>query len=121
LIAAWPLCKEEVNMAHYLVQVSYNNQGISDLVNNPQDRSTHVRSVIESLGGRMESFYHAFGDHDAVVIAELPDNVSAAAIALAVGAGGAMRSYKTTVLMTTDEAVEAMRKASTVGYRPPGG
>jgi uncharacterized protein with GYD domain len=108
-------------MAHYLVQVSYNNQGIADLVNNPQDRSTHIGSVIESLGGRMESFYHAFGDYDAVVIAELPDNVSAAAIALAVGAGGAMRSYKTTVLVTTDEAVEAMRKASTVGYRPPSG
>ena len=45
-----------VNMAHYLVQVSYNNQGISDLVNNPQDRSTHIGSVIESLGGRMELF-----------------------------------------------------------------
>ncbi len=108
-------------MAHYLVQVSYNNQGISGLVNNPQDRSTHIRSVIESLGGRMESFYHAFGDCDAVVIAELPDNVSAAAFAMAVGAGGAMRSYKTTVLISTAEAVEAMRKASTVGYQPPGG
>jgi uncharacterized protein with GYD domain len=108
-------------MAHYLVQVSYNNQGISGLVNNPQDRSTHIGSVIESLGGRMESFYHAFGDYDAVAIAELPDNVSAAAFALATGAGGAVRSYKTTVLITTDEAVEAMRKASTVGYRPPSG
>ena len=106
-------------MAHYLVEVSYNNRGISDLVNNPQDRSAHVGSVIESLGGRMESFYHAFGDYDAVVIAELPDNVSAAAIALAVGAGGAIRRYKTTVLISTAEAVEAMRKASTVGYRPP--
>jgi uncharacterized protein with GYD domain len=69
----------------------------------------------------MESFYFAFGDYDAVVIAELPDNVSAAAFAMAVGAGGAMKTYKTTVLMTTDEAVEAMRKASTVGYRPPSG
>jgi uncharacterized protein with GYD domain len=108
-------------MAHYLVQVSYNNQGISGLVNNPQDRSTHIGSVIESLGGRMESFYHAFGDYDAVAIAELPNNVSAAAFALATGAGGAVRSYKTTVLITTDEAVEAMRKASTVGYRPPSG
>ena len=108
-------------MAHYLGQVSYNNRGISDLVNNPQDRSTHIRSVIEGLGGRMESFYHAFGDYDAVVIAELPDNVSAAAIALAVGAGGAIRRYKTTVLISTAEAVEAMRKASTVGYRPPSG
>ena len=108
-------------MAHYLIQVSYNNQGISDLVKNPQDRSTAIRSVIEGMGGRIESFYFAFGDYDAVVIAELPDNASAAAFAMAVGAGGAMRSYKTTVLMTMDEAVEAMRKASTVDYRPPSG
>jgi uncharacterized protein with GYD domain len=108
-------------MAHYLIQVSYNNQGVSDLVKNPQDRSTAIRSVIEGMGGRIESFYFAFGDYDAVVIAELPDNASAAAFAMAVGAGGAMRSYKTTVLIPTDEAVEAMRKASTLGYRPPSG
>jgi uncharacterized protein with GYD domain len=106
-------------MAYYLIQVSYNNQGISDLVKNPQDRSTAIRSVIEGMGGRIESFYFAFGDYDAVVIAELPDNASAAAFAMAVGAGGAMRSYKTTVLIPTAEAVEAMRKASTLGYRPP--
>ena len=108
-------------MAHYLIQVSYNNQGISDLVKNPQDRSTAIRSVIEGMGGRIESFYFAFGDYDAVVIAELPDNASAAAFAMAVGAGGAMRSYKTTVLIPTAEAVEAMRKASTLGYRLPSG
>jgi uncharacterized protein with GYD domain len=106
-------------MAHYLAQVSYNNQGISDLVNNPQDRSTHIQSVIEGLGGRMESFYFSFGDYDAVVTFELPDNVSATAFALAVSAGGAVRRHKTTVLIPMDEAVEAMRKASTVGYRPP--
>jgi uncharacterized protein with GYD domain len=108
-------------MAHYLIQVSYNNQGISDLVKNPQDRSTAIRSVIEGMGGRIESFYFAFGDYDAVVIAELPDNASAAAFAMAVGAGGAMRSYRTTVLIPTAEAGEAMRKASTLGYRPPSG
>ena len=108
-------------MAHYLAQVSYNNRGISDLVNNPQDRSTHVGSVIESLGGRMESFYHAFGDYDAVAIFELPDNASATAFALAVSAGGAVRRYKPTVLIPTGEAVEAIRKASTVDYRPPSG
>ena len=108
-------------MAHYLIQVSFNNQGVSDLVKNPQDRSTAIRSAIEGMGGRIESSYFAFGDYDAVVIAELPDNASAAAFAMAVCAGGAMRSYKTTVLIPTAEAVEAMRKASTLGYRPPSG
>ncbi len=108
-------------MAHYLIQVSYNNQGVSDLVKNPQDRSTAIRSAIEGMGGRIESSYFAFGDYDAVVIAELPDNVSATAFALAVVAGGVVRSHKTTVLISTAEAVEAMRKAGSAGYRPPGG
>src|SRR5918996_883590 len=109
-------------MAHYLMQGSFANQGISNLVQNPdQDRQAAIRSVIEGMGGRVESFYFAFGDYDAILIAELPDNVSAAAYSLAVAAGGAFRTYKTTVLITTDEAVEAMRKASTVGYRLPSG
>lgn len=108
-------------MPRYMIQASYNSQGITDLVRNPQDRAEAVRPVIEGLGGRMEAFYYAFGDYDVVVIAELPDNASAAAIAMAVGAGGALKDYKTTVLLSMDEAVEAMRKATSMGYRPPGG
>jgi uncharacterized protein with GYD domain len=108
-------------MARYLVQVSYNVQGISDLVKNPQDRAVAIRGVIEGLGGKLESFDYAFGDYDVVVIAELPDNTTMAALAMAVGAGGAVRNFKTTVLIPMSEAVEAMRKAGSIGYRPPGG
>jgi uncharacterized protein with GYD domain len=72
------------------------------------------------LGGHLESVYYAFGEDDVVVIAEMPDNVSAAAIALAVGASGAFKTFKTTPLMTVEEGIEAMRKASGTGYRPPG-
>ena len=107
-------------MARYLIQASYSHQGISDLVKNPHDRAASVRPVVESMGGRLESFDYAFGDYDAVIIVELPDNVSAAALAMAVGASGSISSFKTTVLMPMSEAVEAMRKAGTVGYRPPG-
>ena len=85
-------------MPRYLIQASYNNQGISALVSNPQDRSEAIRPLIERMGGRLESFDYAFGDYDVVAIAELPDNVSAAAIAMAVGAGGALRSFKTPCL-----------------------
>ena len=108
-------------MARYLVQASYNPKGISDLVNNPQDRAVALRPVIEGMGGRIESFDFAIGDYDVVAIFDVPDNVSAVALAMAIGSGGAMSAYKTTVLIPMDEAVEAMRKAGASGYRPPGG
>ena len=108
-------------MARYMIQASYTTQGISDLIKNPQDRAAAVRPLIEGLGGKLESFDYALGDYDAVLIAELPDNVSMVAISMAVGASGAIRSLKTTVLIPVNEAVEAMRKAGTLGYRPPGG
>ena len=68
----------------------------------------------------MLSAYYAFGEDDAVLIAELPDNVSAAAIALTVAGGGAAKAFKTTVLMSVEEVREAMRRASGTEYRPPG-
>ena len=108
-------------MAHYLVQASYTNQGIGELVKHPQNRAASVRPIVERLGGKIESFYFAFGEHDAVIIVEMPDNVTMASFSMAAGASGAFSSVKTTVLIPMDEAVEAMRKAGTVGYRPPGG
>jgi uncharacterized protein with GYD domain len=107
-------------MAHYLVQVSYNRQAVADLVRVPEDRSAVVRAIIENLGGKLEAFYFAFGDYDAVVIAELPDNVTMAAVSMAISAGGAVSDFKTTVLIPMNEAMDAMRKAGTIGYRPPG-
>ena len=108
-------------MARYLVQVSYSTQGISDLVSNPQDRAAAIRPLIDRMGGKLESFDYAFGDYDVVIIAELPDNVAMASLAMAVGASGAISSFKTTVLLSMEEAVAAMRQASGTGYRPPGG
>ena len=105
-------------MPHYLIQVDYNAGGIAALVNEPQDRIEKVRPPIEALGGRIENAYYAFGDHDVVLIVEMPDNAAAAAIALAVGAGGAVATYRTTVLLTPDEAVEAMSRASGSTYTP---
>ena len=108
-------------MPRYLIQASYNRQGISDLVQNPQNRLEAIRPVVERLGGRVVSFDYAFGEYDVVAIMEAPDNVSAAALAMAVGSGGASRDYKTTVLLSMEEAMEAMRKAGGADYRPPGG
>jgi uncharacterized protein with GYD domain len=63
--------------------------------------------------------YFAFGEYDVVTIVELPDNKAAAALALGVGASGALSKYRTTVLMTQDEAMEAMRRAGDISYIPP--
>jgi uncharacterized protein with GYD domain len=108
-------------MPHYLIQVGYNTSGMAGLVKEPQDRIEKVRPAIEALGGRIECAYYAFGDYDVIVTCEMPDNSSAAAIALAVGAGGTVGSYKTTVLLTPGEAVEAMTKAGQSSYRPAAG
>ena len=102
-------------MTTYLIQASYTAQGVTGLIQSPEDRSGMIRSLVEGLGGTLESFYYAFGDHDVVEIVELPDSVS-----MALGASGAVTNVKTTVLIPVSEGVEAARKAGSIGYRPPG-
>jgi uncharacterized protein with GYD domain len=108
-------------MPAYLVQVAYSSEGVAALVKNPQNRIELVSAAVQKAGGRVETGYFTFGEYDALIIAHLPDNVSAAAFSMAAAAGGAIRSIKTTPLLTAEEGVEAMRKASQVGYRPPTG
>jgi uncharacterized protein with GYD domain len=103
-------------MPRYLIRVSYTPEAWATLVKNPQNRREAIRPVIDALGGKLEAFYFAFGEEDAFIIADMPDNVSAAAFAMAATAGGAVNSYTTTVLMSVEEAMEAMRKAID---RPP--
>ena len=100
-----------------MIQASYSTQGMSDLVNNPQDRAANLRPVIERMGGKMESFDYAFGDFDAVVIVDMPDNTAVASVAMAVGAAGAISSIKTTFIPMEED----MRQAIGVGYRGPRG
>jgi uncharacterized protein with GYD domain len=108
-------------MASYMVQVAYTPEAWGTLVKSPQNRMEAVRPAIEKLGGRIEGVWLSFGEYDVVLIAQMPDNVSAAAFSMAVSAGGAVRAMKTTPLMTAEEGQEAMRKASGTGYRPPAG
>ena len=108
-------------MPHFLTQVAYNEQAWQALVANPQNRLDAIRPVIEKLGGRVVNAYFSFGDYDFVLITELPNNVSAAALAIAASAGGACKSVKTTPLMEAAEGLEALRKAATSGYRAPTG
>ena len=106
-------------MPHYMVQAAYTADAWSGLVKNPQDRAAALRPAIEGVGGKLVSFYMSFGEYDALVIAEMPDNVSAAGVSIAASAGGAVKAIKTTPLMTVQEGMEAMRKAGQAGYRPP--
>ena len=104
----------------YLLQVAYTPEAWAHLIAQPQDRIEAVRPAIEKLGGKVLQGWFSFGDYDIVAILEMPGNVEAAAFSLAASAGGAIRSIKTTPLLTTAEGTEAMKKASKSGYKAPG-
>lgn len=107
-------------MAYFLLQGAYTTDAWKTLIATPQNRVEAIRPVIERLGGSVEGAWFAFGEYDVVLIMQMPDNVSAAAFALAVASGGAFKSHKTTPLMTMEEGIEAMRKAAGAGYKGPG-
>jgi uncharacterized protein with GYD domain len=105
-------------MQHYLFQGSYTPEGWEVLVKNPQNRFDAIRPAVEKLGGKIDHGWLAFGEHDIVAILQMPDNVSAAALAIAFSAGGALKTAKTTPLLSAEQGVEAMKKAATCGYHP---
>ena len=107
-------------MPYYLLQVCYSHDAWAALVSEPEDRQGAIGPVVKELGGRIVGSWLTFGDYDAIAICEMPDNVTAAAFAMAASAAGAVKTIRTTVLMTADEALEAMRRAGEVGYSPPG-
>ncbi len=108
-------------MSHYLVQVGYTDDALAGLLKDPQDRTPAVRAAIEALGGKLESLYMCFGEYDGVGIAEFPDNVSAVALAMAFTSTGRYRTFRTTPLISMQDAVGAMRAAAKVSVRPAGG
>jgi uncharacterized protein with GYD domain len=107
-------------MPMYLTRFSYTPETWAMLIANPEDRRKAAASYIESVGGKLHGFWYAFGSYDGVNLWEAPDNVSMAAVALAIGGGGALSSIETTVLLTVDETLDALRQAQDVGYRMPG-
>lgn len=105
-------------MPSYLLQASYTSEALAALVKNPQNRTEVVRKSVEKLGGKLTGAWLSFGDHDVVLIIDMPDNVSAAAMALAAAAGGSLKSTRTTPLLGMDEGMAAAKKAATSGYTP---
>ena len=107
-------------MPLYLSSFSYTPATWARLIARPEDRRTAARAYVESVGGTLHGFWYAFGAHDGYNLWEAPDNESMAAVALAIGSGGALSSVETTVLLTVDETLDALGKAGQVGYRAPG-
>jgi uncharacterized protein with GYD domain len=107
-------------MPFYLTRFSYTPKTWARLIGNPEDRRKAAESYIKSVGGKLHGFWYAFGKHDGYCLWEAPDNVSMAAVALAIVGGDAVSSFETTVLLTVDETIDALHKAKQVQYRAPG-
>lgn len=107
-------------MPLYLSKFSYTPETWAKLMHKPEDRRKAAQDYIEAVGGKLHGFWYAFGSHDGFNLWEAPDNVSMAAVALAISGGGALSSFETTVLLSVEETLEALRQAEQIKYRPPG-
>jgi uncharacterized protein with GYD domain len=107
-------------MPIYLGRFSYSTEAVKAMVSNPQDRAQVAAEAAESLGGKLIGFWFSLGEFDGAFVMEAPDNATAAALSMVVGGSGAVSRLETTVLLTMDEAQEAMRKAATASFTPPG-
>ena len=106
-------------MARYLIQVTMKPEAYATMMQNPQDRGEAVRPIFEAVGGSLEEYYFAVGENTVYVLAEVPDPASVEALTMAVLAGGAITSIKATGILTAQEAIDVMKKAGDVAYRPP--
>ena len=106
-------------MARYLTQICMKPEAFAPMMQNPQDRGEAVRPLFEAIGGSLKEYYFAVGENTVYVICEVPDHANMAAITMAVLAGGAITSIKTTGILTAQETIDVMRKAGDVVYRPP--
>src|ERR687895_1317625 len=103
-------------MPLYMTQFAYTPEAWKALVKKPEDRGRVFGELVEKMGGSLVSMYYCMGEYDGLVIFEAPDEATAAAILFTVISPGHLKATKTTVLMTVDETMEAMRKANAEAY-----
>src|SRR5438552_874221 len=108
-------------MPLYLAKFSLTPEAWAKLIKEPEDRREAVGRLVEATGGKLLGYWYAFGDHDGYVLAEAPDNTTMAAALVTVAGSGAFRLLSTTVLLTVEETLDALRRAQGIAYRPPGG
>ena len=108
-------------MTLYLIEETASSQAIAAIIKNPQDRTEHIRTIFEAVGGKLWHFFIAYNENTAYLLAEVPDQESLAEVVWSFQAGGGPTSIKATPVMTSTEAVEVFKKAGSLGYRPPAG
>ena len=108
-------------MAHYLIEVGYTAEAWSAQVEAQANVVDRITPALKACGGRIESIYYAFGDNDLIGIMDFKSPEDAAAFALAVTSSGALRSYKTTPLLTVEQGIASMKRAAQArkSYTPP--
>ena len=107
-------------MPLYLYQAAYTAESLAAQIKEPQDRIEVVRPVFERAGATLVAAGYSFGEYDVAAVYEAPDDVTAAALAAAIAAGGAIRAGRTTRLLSGSEWVAALNKAQGIApsYRP---
>src|SRR5438128_12609947 len=110
-----------MTMPTYLYQLAYTSESLAAQIKNPQDRlEVAAKPVLAAVGGKLIGGGYSFGEYDVTIVYEAPDDTAAAAVALAVAAGGAVRAGKTTRLLSGADWVSSLKKASSVvgAYKP---
>jgi len=105
-------------MPRYVYQASYTAESVATLINHPEDRIEAVTPAFKAMNAEIVVGGFPFGEHDILVIYDAPDDITAAALSLAIAAGGAVRSGKTTRLLTAREWVDSLQKAQGSQYKP---
>ena len=111
--------EENGTMALYMVQMTYTSEAWAALIKRPQDRTIPSKDLVQELGGKLLGLYYSLGKYDGMALFEVPDDISASAVGLAVKASGIMQVNEITRLFTMDEALEAMRKAGNSPFSGP--
>ena len=109
-------------MAYYLLRAKYAQDSMNALVQRPEDRMLTTTRLLKEVGGRLHYYFFCFGEYDIVLLFELPDNVSAASLAMTMSAAGTVTETETIPLLTMEEAIDAMNQAREASgiYVPPG-
>jgi len=107
-------------MPLYMSTFEYKPEVWAELVTTPENRTETVSRILDDAGCKLKGLWYAFGSSDGFALIEAPDNVTGAGISIAINASGAFRKFETTVLMTQDELLKALKKAQDVAYVAPG-
>ena len=108
-------------MPLYMAQAAYTPEHFASLTRDPDVRTADISELAQELGCRLVSFYYSFGEYDAVIIVEAPNETAMTALALAALSAGHVRASKTTQLIAPESAIEAMRQAGAAAFKAPGG